>query len=274
MANTTPEILTINGVVLNTYAKNIESLTGRLVSPPKRTGNITVPGRNGTVRTKFKKYDENVITLPMWLIGADDDGNIPGGSTARREFFKRVDELTRLFGGEDLDIRHTLPDGSIRQCFGDVLDVIDMTTDAFNPTAKFGVSITLSEAFWQDLNIISQSLTANVSPLNFTSFAGSTAPMDDLTIKFTGPWLNPVITFTDGTWLALDLNIAAGATVTVNCATWFVSAPATLTQLRRSSSGGRWASIPPGVISIITAGSNRTTATKLELEGRRKYLVG
>lgn len=283
MANTTTEILSVNGVVLNTYAKNIESLTGRLRTPGKRTSNVVVPGRHGSLRTGDKKFDENVIALPMWVVGADDDGKIPSGSTDRREFFKRMDELTALFMGSSgpLEVRHTLPDGSIRRCFADVLDAIDFTTIGANPDAKFGVSLVVHGAFWEDLNSITSSRTANGSSATFSEFAGATAPMEDLILAFTGPWTNPRITFADGSWLAYDEAITSSQGIRINSSDWTLAGVGglvpSLQKLRYSGSSSRWASVPPAVTGgpvIQLAGTSRTTATRLALEGRRKYLVG
>jgi hypothetical protein len=281
MANTTTEILSVNGVVLNTLAKNIESLTGRLRTPGKRTSNVPVPGRHGTLRVGTKLFDENLLALPMWVIGGDDDGKIPVGQTDRRLLFSNIDTLTRLFLGSQaaLDIRHTLPDSSIRQCFGDVLDVIDFTTESADPMAKFGVSIVMADPFWYDLNQITQQVQANGATATFSSFAGATAPMDKLIFRLTGPWNSPIITFSDGSWFAVDVNIPAAATVTVNCETWTLSSTGVTTilaNLRRSTSTARWATVPPtaGGLVITLAGASRTTATQLQVQGKRAYLVG
>lgn len=281
VVQTTTEILSVNGVVLNTLAKNIESLTGRLHTAGKRTANVTVPGRHGTLRAANKMFDENVIALPMWVVGADDDGKVPGGQTERRLFFSNIDTLTRLFLGSSgpLDIRHTLPDGSIRQAFGDVLDAIDFSTESPNSLAKFGVSIVLSDPFWYDLNSITQQVQANGATAAFSSFAGATAPMDKLQFRLTGPWNSPILTFSDGSWIAVDVNIAAAQTVTVNSDTWTLSSTGVTTilaNLRRSSPNSRWASVPPsaGDLTVTLAGSGRTTATQLQIVGRRAFLVG
>jgi hypothetical protein len=283
MANTTTETLSVNGVVLNTFAKNIESLAGRLRTPARRTSNITVPGRHGSVRNPNQLFAENILTLPMWVIGCDDDGNIPAGSTARREFFKRIDELSALFLGSvgPLDVRHTLPDGSVRQCFADVLDAIDFSSESANPLGKFGVSLTLADPFWQDLTPTSQEMVANGSTAVFTSFQGATAPMEDLTATIMGPWNNPKLTFSDGSWVMYSDTFTSTQGVIINSGNWSLTGvggkAVALNKLTYSSSTGRWMSIPPNQTSstsVTLAGTARTTATKLTLAGRRKYLVG
>jgi hypothetical protein len=281
---TTEETLTVNGVVLNTYAKNIESLTGRLRTPGKRTSNVVVPGRHGSIRIPGKKFDENVLALPMWVIGADDNGKVPTNTTARRQFYKNVDALTQLFHGADgpLDVRHKLPDGSVRQCFADVLDAIDFTMLGANPDAKFGVSLVVADAFWHDLDPRVSEQPANGAEAQFPEFAGATAPMEDLIIGLLGPWTNPVLTFSDGSWVAYDAQLLAGQGISINSGEWTLAGVGgfqpELEKLRYGGTGSRWASVPPPpageALTISLTGGTRTADTRLSLEGRRKFLVG
>lgn len=280
---TTSEILTVNGVILNTLAKNIESLTGRLRTPSKRTGNIRVPGRHGSLRTANKMYDENLIVLPMWVLGCTDDGKIPSGSNARKEFFKRVDELSALFIGatEPLDVRHTLPDGTIRQCFADVMDAIDFTTEAAVPVGKFGVSLVLAEPFWRDLNEVSEQQEANGATAQFFEFEGSSAPLEDLVATVMGPWNNPRLTFSDGSWVQYNDTFSGTQGVIIDSGDWSVTGVGgkvvQLNKLTYSGGTSRWMSIPapgPAPLEVGLTGSARTTATRLTLTGHRKFLVG
>lgn len=281
---TTEEILTVNGVVLNTYAKNIESLTGRLRAPAKRTSNVVVSGRHGAVRTRGKKYDQNLIVLPMWVIGAEDDGSIPADETARRLFFRNINDLTKLFkenNDEELDIRHTLPDGSVRQCFGDVLDAIDFTTETANPLGKFGVSITMANPFWQDLVEQETQVAASGDTVTLANFRGATAPMEDLVVTITGPWANPVLTFADGSWVAYDDSFQPGEGIEINSGVWGLSGVGgivpSLEKLRYGGTSSHWIALPPAgedAPEVQLFGGIRTNNSQLAVRGRRKYLVG
>lgn len=277
MTNTTTEILTVNGVVLNTLAKNIDTLAGRLRTPGLRTENIVVPGRHGALRTPNKKFDQNIITLPMWVAGCDDNGAIPSDSNARIEFYARVDELTRVFKNGELDVRHTLPDGSIRQIFGDAMDVFDWTTTAA-PTGMFGVNILAYYPFWQSLAALTQELGADGASAKFTRFAPSTAPIEDIAWKLTGPWLNPVLTFGDGSWVAYDANIPAGQSLTIDSGTWQLTGSGGLvvnyTKIRHDGADDRWATLPATSQTVTLGGTTRTAATKLAGTGRNMFLVG
>lgn len=284
MVATTTEILTVNGVVLNTLAKNIESLTGRLRTPAKRTSNIVIPGKHGSRRTAGKKYAEQILALPMWVIGCDDDGQIPEGSTERAEFFARVAELSRLFAGRDemLDVRWTKTDGSVRQCFADVLDAIDFTTDTDPPVGKFGVSLVLADPFWQDLVSKTQTKVANGASSTYSILAGATAPMEDLIVTIRGPWNNPRIEFDDGSWVQYNDVLTAGEGIVIDSGTWTLSGEGglvpSLSKLVYSGTSSHWIAIPPVDETtgprITFVGAGRTSSSQVEVTGRRKYLVG
>jgi len=287
MTNTTTETLTVDGVVLNTLAKNITSLAGRLRTPPVRTNNIVVPNRHGVLRTPRKWFDANVLQLPMWVLGCADDGSIP--TTSRTEFYKRVDELTALFSSpEPLLVQHTLPDASVRECLAEVLEVLDFTTSGINPVGMFSVALNVYGAFWRDNSDKTFSLTNPTVPgtISLTQFAGATAPMDDLIITITGPITNPrVEAYRNGLPLSQPVvfqytgAIASGQTLILNCGTWQMSGTAGATFANLSHSGdARWLSIPAapgaGTPQIRLSGSGNSAVTAISVVGRRKFLVG
>lgn len=289
MTRTTAETLTADGVVLNTYAKNIKSLTGRLRNAKTRTGNITVPGRNGVIRTPRKWSDAAVLDLPMWVVGSHDDGYIPSGSSARIEFFKRVDELLAIFSSPELiTIRHTLPDGTTRECLAEVLEVMDFTADSVNPKGLVNVQLVVPDAFWRDTADITQTFTNPTmnSVVNLTNFAGATAPMDDLIFTITGPITNPRLeAYRNGNplsqpvWVQYTGTIGAGTTAILNCGTWVLSGTASPSYANLSHLGDpRWLSVPPAPVGgspqIKISGSGNTGATAVQIVGRRKYQVG
>lgn len=289
MTNTTAELLTADGVVLNTLAKNISTLAGRMRTAKPRTSNIVVPMRNGHLRTPRKWYDPAVLDLPMWVLGCDDNGNVPSGSSARIEFFKRVDELAAIFGSPELiKMQHTLPDLSVRECDAEVLEVIDFTASGINPKALFNVQLTVPGAFWQDTADKTFSLTNPTVPstISLTQFAGATAPMDELTITITGPITNVrVEAYRNGAalsqpvWFQYNGTIASGQTMVVNCKTWTLSGTGGATYANLSHSGdARWLSVPPapaaGTPQIRLTGSGNTAVTAISVVGRRKFLVG
>lgn len=86
------EYWSVDGHSLQTYAYNIESWGGSRQAPPKfRGSNVVVPHRAGETY-KRKTVDSRVITLAMWVVGANTDG-IPGN---RRLFESNWRMLRRL----------------------------------------------------------------------------------------------------------------------------------------------------------------------------------
>lgn len=83
MTNTTETFWDVDGVSLHTYAFNIETLGGdRAAPPPVRGDDVLVPYLPGT-RFVPKVPDARVMTLGMWVIGANEDGTVPDDGDAR-----------------------------------------------------------------------------------------------------------------------------------------------------------------------------------------------
>lgn len=278
MVATTAETFSVNGVVLNTMAKNISSITGRLRAPAHRTGNIVIPGSHGEVWVPNKKYQANTLALPMWVVGCNDDGEIPEGSNKRREFFKRVNELVTLFKSPDLlDVQWTQEDGSVRQCYAESTDVLDFTTDA-SPKGLVGVILTIPAAFWQDLVDRTQTFSGNIATAEPTQFQGGSAPMEELVYRLEGPWTNARAEFSDDTFFQYNASIPAGQALIVNCAEWELSGTGGLipdyTKLEHDGEDPVWGALPASAAAITLSGSDRTSATSFTITGKRKFLVG
>jgi hypothetical protein len=275
--NTTTEILTVDGVVLNTLAKNIESIAGRLHVPGKRTANQTLPGKHGTLYVANKKYEANVIVLPMWVRGCDDDGSVPSGST-REEFFTNLDVLTNLFMRDGLrDVSHTLPDGSIRQCFAEVLSSIDFSVIGHNPLGKYSVEMEVPDVFWQDVNAIVQArgVAENV---HYPQFDGLTAPLVDAIITVTGPANSVLLTDTNsGEWFQYAAALGVGEQLVVDCAEWTAKKGAADVIGNVSHSDDYFLPLTPNLARQLWVSMNipgSTGGTSVSINGRRKYLVG
>lgn len=279
---TTTEILSVNGTVLNTLAKNIDTLTGRLRAPAYRTGNITIPGAHGDLWVPDKRYQPNSIALPMWVQGVDDDGAIPSGVTERAQFFANVNTLVGIFKtpGALLDVRWTQPDGSVRQCYAEAADVFDFTVDAA-PKGLVGVVLTLPYPFWQDTASISTRFIATNTTIAPVDWQGSTAPVEDMVYLIEGPWTNPGLQFWDGSWWQYNAAIPAGETLTVDSGEWTLTGSTGVTvdysKMTHDGADGVWGTLPPvpaAAPDITLLGSGRTTASGVTLTGHRKFLIG
>jgi len=96
MTNSTETYWDVDGVSLQTFAFNITTLGGdRLAPPPVRGEDIRVPYMPGTVFVE-RVPDQRIITLGMWVIGANEDGSIPTDEKSRRTFDRNWRMLRRL----------------------------------------------------------------------------------------------------------------------------------------------------------------------------------
>jgi hypothetical protein len=289
MTVTTAETLAANGIILNTLAKNIESLTGRLKVPKLRTENIPVPGRHGSLHSRRKYYEESEFHLPMWVRGCDDNGLVTSG---RAQFMANVDTLTRIFRPGDglIELVHTLPDSTARRAMCEVIEAIDFSLISGSggmPVGKFAVALKVPSVFWEDATPTSVDLLPTQNgPVAYLD--GMTAPIEDSVWTITGPATNTRVEalyngapLTIPSWFQYAGTIPAGQGLIVNCSTWtltgvggFVPDYSAFTHSGRSV----WITIVPSPIGqapgVKITASSTTSATKMNLAARRKYLVG
>jgi len=273
------EALTINGVSLASLAYMLPDVSGLFGAPAKRGSNVVVPGRHGTVRVTRKRYDEAEYTLTFWVLGAQADGTVPGGSTAAREFYKRRDELLRILGAETLTLAFTRPDGLVLTSTCEVVDAVDFTRIGAEPLAKVAVAVRNAAAFWLESTPVNQTITGvNGTTATLTQFAAATAPMTDLTITFNGPINNPQLQHGDK-FVTYGGSLTSGQQLVIAAASWQVSAgtgSAWTPDLRNItfSPGPEWISLDP-TVTPFTAVLNHTTggSASVTITGRRAYLA-
>lgn len=176
--------ITVDGIPLNTMAKAVETKSGRMRVAAARGANGVVAGRSGSIWTPGKPSEEGRFVIPMYVLGCDDDGAIPGGSTALKEFYKNKDLLQRLFSTRHrlLDVTQVQADGTTRYCQAECTAEIDF--EMFNETdARVSYELTIPSVYWKDnadITQVSAAITASGTTFNTTSFDGGTAPMEDL----------------------------------------------------------------------------------------------
>jgi hypothetical protein len=96
MTITTDEQVLVDGTVLNTYAYNVRTLTGRDGIPGRRGENRRVAYRHGQ-RWQRKRFEAKSETWAMWIVGCTVDGTIPSAG-ARAQYNDNLLALQRLFG--------------------------------------------------------------------------------------------------------------------------------------------------------------------------------
>lgn len=293
MTVTTAETVTVDGLVLNTLAYNISTRTGRYTTPDVRTKNVELAGRHGTVRVRSKKFQQGAFTLSMWVRGANEDGSVPDNSNrlGHRIFQNNLDILMQTFTRKSglLDIRQTLPDGTIRQCFGEVLAAIDPQSKSTQPMALFNVAITIPSVFWQDLSAVTYTspILSSNQTLTLSPFIGATAPMEDLVWTINGAAINPKVQALENsaalevdTWMQYTSSVPSMKSLIVDSSVWSVVgsigfAPSTANLVHMGSAS--FMSLQPGPLNtapqIAWSATGMDSHTQLVVSGRRKYVT-
>lgn len=96
MTNTTEVYWDVDGVSLQTYAFNIQTLGGDRMAPPSLRGDdLIVPYMPGSIWMP-KVPESRILTLGMWVIGAEEDGSMPTEESARLKFDQNWRKLRKL----------------------------------------------------------------------------------------------------------------------------------------------------------------------------------
>lgn len=290
----TQEDLLVSGVSMKTLAKNVSSLTAMLQAPGYRGSNPVAANRSGSIWAGIKPHDAPHYVWDMWVRGCADDGSIPAGSTARREFYKRVDQLTALFQGgwgtapvgpNDprpglLRVQHNLPDGSQRIADLEVVSAFNFAVDAYaDPVGKFTVELENPGVYWRDPGLSNAVSAAQVA----TAFTGATAPLDDGSFTIVGPINQPMISdgYMAGSYFQYLGNIPAGQSLIIDTRPYTITGTGGLAAdyslVRFKGTLGRLMRLVPGPsggYSATLTGSGTSGATALKLTAYRKYMVG
>lgn len=218
---TTLENWEVDGTNLNTLAFNIETIGGRMRVPQGRGEDIDVPYRPGQVwRPKFPS--SRILTLGMWVIGAEEDGSVPSvGSAQRIQFNENWDKLIRLFykPGRQLALTRRLAmSAGILETDALAELVSDMDRSMFDQFgARFTVDLKLADPYFYDA---AQVLNTGIGPTVLTN-VGHDRIRKGL-IRFNGPLTNPRLTnttldpdvwvqwtgvLTAGQWVELDIDL-------------------------------------------------------------------
>ena len=97
MSNSNLDYWDVDGQSLNTYAFNITTIGGDRVAPPRlRGGNLTIPYAVGQTYMP-KVVDQKTMTLAFWVIGADENGDIPTNRDMAAMYDTNYRKLRNLF---------------------------------------------------------------------------------------------------------------------------------------------------------------------------------
>jgi hypothetical protein len=234
-----------------------------------RTGNLWRP----------KVHGPGSFVLNIWL-----------GSNDRATVEAYYDEVQRalVHPWRQTLFERGLANGTVRRCLGDVVAALEPQPSG-QSLMRMSIEVNVPAAYWdgtvdRNAGIAMPGAAANGSvDLALTPFAASTAPMEKLTYKVTGPIDNPTVTdrtdFANGEWLWYAGSIPAGQSLVVNSDTWQVTGLGgfvpNVAALNFSDRRFLWVpSARPGAVPTVRlTGSNVTAATRLDVSGREAFLL-
>lgn len=218
MTATTIETWTADGVLLNTYAWNIRTLSERSGLPPTRGENDSIPYRPGRLWVP-KMYDQRTVPLAMWIVGCDEDGLLPTDHSRRAQLNANEDALLRVFGVRHRQIEivrvKEMPAGPLTltglvECSG----TMSPSTMAGGTRATLTVDLLMADPFWYGAELIE---TIDAGGLTVTH-PGS-APALDMEIVLNGPLNNPRLrNATTGVEVRYFGTLGSGVSVTLDTA--------------------------------------------------------
>jgi len=226
MVNITEHPVTVDGVRLDTLAWGIETSGLRLGG--LRSGNALLAGMDGEVPSLEDSREPSAYTLRLFVLGTDEDGTVPFGSSRVSELRANLDELLHLFARTHrlIDLRETIAPGVQRQAWAKVIDAIEPEIEP-GQIARLTVALTIPGCYWRDVEAATWSRTGAVAGTAYrvTHLTGTTAPVDDAVALVRGPVTNPTVNVLDEdgstlAWVRLNEALPAGSEWRVNCATW------------------------------------------------------
>lgn len=236
MTNTTQSYWDVDGISLQTYARNIATLGGdRLTPPPLRGDDETVPYRPGEVFLP-KVVGSRIISLGMWISGANPNGTIPTAPGPNQKFMDNWRALRKLLWTPrrqfTLTKRFWVPRAELMAAGVDA-DALPRngTYRLLSASAKGQFAGGLSPkmdgpghaAFTVDIKLTNPYFYSAPIEIPFSVLSGPSdpGPVQTVTVlgedrtyaiglEFTGPLTGPTITTDAGVWVRYNTGILTG----------------------------------------------------------------
>lgn len=180
MTNSTDVYWDVDGQSIQTYAFNITDLGGDRLAPPGLRGDdIIVPGTPGRIFMP-KVVDSRIITLGMWVIGAEEDGSRPSDGNRAAQFdenWRKLRSLLFRYGSEMVLTKRFYVAGVLKTASAKASYAGGLVPDMQGPhAARFTVDLRLSDPYFYGPEI-----TENLSASETVTIGG-----DDITrnVKF------------------------------------------------------------------------------------------
>ena len=272
MTLTTDTYWDVNGTPLHTLAYNIETLSGLVRAPAMRGADVVIPYAPGETFTP-KVPGSRVITLAMWVRGADEDGNIP--ENQRAEFEANWYQLFALLYNPRKVLTITKRiwvGGSLRTVVAQGQYVGGLDPRMFNrSSAKFTVDIKLIYPWFIDNSYT----TFNLVNGHQNVVVPGAADAHYLFVTFNGARNNPeILNHTTGDTLKIQRNLLTSTRVEVDVKNWkanfFPSAGGSQdagSWIRTTGPVPMWLIVEAGTNDIELKSDSGTGSVQLQVKG-------
>lgn len=220
----------VNGVDLSTFATRITTAEGLQDAPDPEQGMIDTYGIDGVydpyLAGGLRPADGPAsITFDMWLAGVNaTTGVVDAATTTTDLYYRQWDALVRLFHKRRLTIDHVGPVGT-RRAYGRLTSGMSPSRSPSSPWfGRFKANVIIPSGGWADTSTVTtgtQTLSSG-SALSLSVFAGATAPITDVKVRF-GPSTGAKLTSPTGGYVQWFGAISAGRQVEFQSATGLIT---------------------------------------------------
>lgn len=232
---------------LSTCAVGVKNRHSTWRFPGRRGENAVVPGRDGSLWSGDKPFDEGEFALDMFAAGAEADGSIPKDEPRAIRVRRNLDRLTRIFGSDKLVTLAFVEDDTVPYGRRNVIP---------NPSfeAQDGKVVTRENVI---TNPSAETSTAkSVLRRNHAPNPGMDIASADYAVR-RNLVLNPRMD-TDGSPITLRTNLCPNPSFEVSTQHWAPAGAATMTRVA-TKFGTIWPPSPRRSLKL-TAGSTSTNA--------------
>lgn len=273
--------VTVAGQTLDRLVWNVRFLGERLATGGRRGANLDSSGLDGTRWRAGKPLAELYVTLSMWIVGSNTDGEFPANTTLKQAMRARYDQLLRIMCQNEGLVEVADTDTG-RRCFAEVAAAVAPTTMAGGSRAEVQFPLTIPAGCWEDTAAFATSpaVTPASGTVTVTGGGGGTAPLTGLTVTLTPPGRNIRLATAAGGWVQFNGDLPAGADTKIVLdpqapAVYQTSAPAVSLLAALDMPEVIPLAIPAGLADpVITVTAEAVTgASRISFTGRRRWLT-
>lgn len=264
---------------LQQAAFNIATFGGRTRMAALRGDNVKVPYRHGTIWTP-KYYDEQKLTLAMWVIGANPTTGVPD-TDPQAKMWSNLATLERVFSMGHLQqgVLKKLHPVQNKDVVAEAVveGVVDFTTEAGATRAAFTVDFVLPKVWFEDPALLGETVfTSRAHNATWSIAIDSDVPMDAI-VSFraaAGTPSNPKLLNTSlsaaNHWVQLNDVFATSDEIVINPTLWTAVKNGTLvvTNNVRWSGQPQFFQLLPGTNNLKLEVTNGPIEVKVQAKGR------